>query len=385
MITELKKNPAEFEKLQTEYFETTRTKNLSTNFCNYVWNVLVCTSRGYGFNLSHTLGYSIVALQEMNLAYHYPIIFWDTANLIVDSGSMNLTLDEDNSDDMENEEENEVEEKVKNSSTDYGKIATAIGKMKIRGLLFSLPDINKSSITFSPDLENNRILYGMRGITNIGNQLIKDIFKNRPYTSIDDFQSKVKVKKPQIVNLIKAGAFDTLYDLPREDIMKNYIRSIADQKKRITLQNMNMLILKGLIPEDLDYQRRVYNFTKYVRKCKEDKYYILDNNSYNFFANNYDINELINVSINGKEITAKLPKKMWDDIYEKEMDKVRAWMKKNQQTILNSLNEKLLNETYEKYANGNISKWEMDSLSFYYHDHELQKLQMGIYNIDDYN
>ena len=43
-----------------------------------------------GRNAAHTLAYSIVALQEMNLAFKYPIIFWNTANLIVDSGAMNL-------------------------------------------------------------------------------------------------------------------------------------------------------------------------------------------------------------------------------------------------------------------------------------------------------
>ena len=58
------------------------------NLCNYVWNVLVATSRGYGFNASHTLAYSIVALQEMNLAFKYPIIFWNCACLITDSGGM---------------------------------------------------------------------------------------------------------------------------------------------------------------------------------------------------------------------------------------------------------------------------------------------------------
>ena len=67
------------------------------------------------------------------------------------------------------------------------------------------------------------------------------------------------------------------------------------------------------------------------------------------------------------------------------MNKVRAWMKGNQQDILDNLNEILLNEVYDKYASGNISKWEMDSLSFYYHDHELQNLQTGIYDIDDYS
>ena len=41
-----KKNPAAYEELQKEYFETVEKKGLSKNLCNYVWNVLVATSRG---------------------------------------------------------------------------------------------------------------------------------------------------------------------------------------------------------------------------------------------------------------------------------------------------------------------------------------------------
>ena len=41
-----KKNPAEYEKLTKQYFENMREKNLSEHLCNYVWNVLVATSRG---------------------------------------------------------------------------------------------------------------------------------------------------------------------------------------------------------------------------------------------------------------------------------------------------------------------------------------------------
>ena len=46
-----KKNPAEYEKLTKQYFENMREKHLSEHLCNYVWNVLVATSRGYGFRI----------------------------------------------------------------------------------------------------------------------------------------------------------------------------------------------------------------------------------------------------------------------------------------------------------------------------------------------
>lgn len=44
-----KKHPEEFLKLEKEYFEQVEEKGLSENLCNYVWRVLVSTSRGYGF------------------------------------------------------------------------------------------------------------------------------------------------------------------------------------------------------------------------------------------------------------------------------------------------------------------------------------------------
>lgn len=338
------------------------------------------------FCMAHTLAYSLVGLQELNLAYKYPIIFWDTACLIVDSGAMNLE-DEFDLNEIENDEEDsENEEKIKNSSTDYGKIASAIGKMRSRGLSFSLPDINLSDITFSPDVKNNKILYGMKGISRIGNQLIKDIFNNRPYTSIENFLEKVKVNKIQMINLIKAGAFDNLYpEISRKEIMNNYLSLIADKKKRITLQNMPMLIQKNMIPKELDFERRLFNFNRYLKKLKVDLYYKLDTTAMNFYEKYFDSNLLSNVKIDGDNKEGMIKQNIWDNIYKSGMDPVRKWMKENQEEILNELNNKLFDDVAEKYTFGSISKWEMDSLSFYYHEHELEKLKTDIYGISDYN
>ena len=340
-----------------------------------------------GFNAAHTLAYSLVALQEMNLAYNYPIVFWDTANLIVDSGAMNLedefNFEED--DDEDNDEENEDEGKIKNSSTDYGRIAAAIGKMKARGLSFSLPDINKSAITFSPDLEKNTIIYGLKGIARIGNQLIKDIILNRPYHSIEDFINKIKVNKIQMTNLIKSGIFDEIYpNKNRVEIMEIYLDAITDKKKRITLQNMASLIKYNLIPDNLDFEKRLYNFNKYIKNFKEDKYYRLNTIAMNFFEQNYDTGVLEKIVVNGEEKTALIPQNIWDNTYKKGMNPMRDWMKKEQENILSNLNNILIEENRNKYASGSISKWEMDSLSFYYHEHELSNLKNEVYDIVDY-
>lgn len=332
-------------------------------------------------NAAHTLAYSIVGLQEMNLAYKYPIIYWNTANLIVDSGSMNLSEEITSA-------INDDDDDIENSSTNYGKIATAIGNMKNKGINFSLPDINKSDITFTPIVSSNEILYGLRGLTRIGNQLIKEIISKRPYESMEDFTSKVKVNKLQMLSLIKAGTFDNLYDNDRKAIMKTYIESIADKKKRITLQNMQMLISHDLIPNELAHEVKVFNFNKYLKhfpdKYNQSSVYKLDNRAMRFFMSNYDESNLLQVTIDNNESVGYIKQSVWNKIYQSELNPVRDWMKNNQQEILDKLNQALFKETYDKYALGNESKWEMDSLSFYYHPHELANLQYDLYDVTNF-
>lgn len=327
--------------------------------------------------MGHGLAYSFVGVQTLYLAKTFPSLYWNCSCLIVNAGGAELLnssiLDDDEDDD-----------KKKNNSVDYGRIGIAIGKMRESNIKVFPPDINKSSLIFSPDKENNAIIYGLKGLNRIGDNLIKDIIKNRPYNSIEDFLSKVKINKPQMINLIKSGAFDELYDCARKDIMNIYLDLIADKKKRITLQNMQMLIAKDLIPEELDFERRLFNFNKYLKKFKDGDFYKLDVIAATFFNNNYDENLLTDIRVSDDDYSAKISQKVWDAIYKKGMESVREWMKNNQQQILDELNQKLLEDAAEKYTEGNISKWEMDSLSFYYHDHELANLKNSAYGIVDY-
>ena len=398
-----KKNPAAYEELQKEYFETVEKKGLSKNLCNYVWNVLVATSRGYGFNASHTLAYSLIALQEMNLAYRFPIMFWNCACLISDSGGAESDDEEqaeeesvyeeveyssfedfgaeEDDDDEDDEEVATTKKKKKTKSANYGKIATAIGKIKSSGVDVAPPDINKSSFTFYPDVENNTIRYGLSGITKVGEELVKAIMDGRPYSSVADLTSRVKINKAQVINLIKSGAFDCFGD--RVQVMREYINSVSDTKNRITLQNMKMLCGFGLIPNEYDLQRRVYNFNKYVKKFKYESYYLLDDIAMHFYESNFDMDKLTpsDVSESGfmiKQIT-------WDNIYQHHMDIIRPWVKKNASALLEQVNNRLTSDMWNKYCLGSLSKWEMDSVSFYSHDHELKNLRKDLYEIVNFS
>lgn len=247
------------------------------------------------------------------------------------------------------------------------KIASAIGKMKQSGINIISPDINDSSYTFSPDVKTNSIRYGLSGITRIGEDIIKKIIENRPYTSLEDFIDRVKLNKPQMVNLIKSGAFDCFGD--RQEIMSNYIESISDLKKRVTMQNFNMLIDFGLVDEEYQLESKVYKFTKYIKKFKFEDCYLLDNIAFEFYSNNFDMDKLIACS--EAESGFKIKQTTWEVIYKKHMANVKPWVKDNADYLLESMNNILLQQMWEKYCLGTISKWEMDSISCYIHEHEL--------------
>ena len=385
-----KKNPKEYDALTKQFFDNVKEKGLSEKFCNYVWNIEIALSRGYGFNAAHTYSYSMIALQEMNLARFYPIIFWNTANLIVDSGGIQTdeeVEDEDEGLEVEPEEDEDEEEqedweeeneelsneevedkkKKKQKNIDYGKVATAIGRFNNYGIKVSPPNINSSSYTFTPDVEKNQILYGLRGIARLSTSIIQDIINKRPFDSVDDFLERVKLNKIQMSNLIKCGAFDELAGIPREEIMRDYIENIADIKNDINLRNMQMLINYNLIPKELDFCRRVFLFNKFLKTQIKDNKYELIPAAIDFISDNFSADYIEN----GNYISMAL----WDSLYKKAMEPMRVYLKQNKAKMLNKLNNVLYQEVYDKYAEGNISHWEMESVSFYSHEHELNDAQ----------
>jgi DNA polymerase-3 subunit alpha len=80
-----------------------------------------------------------------------------------------------------------------------------------------------------------------------------------------------------------------------------------------------------------------------------------------------------------------MKQKDWDKIYQSQMDVVREWLKENYKEILDKYNELLFMETWEKYALGTVSHWEMEALAFYHGDHELKNVDVNKYNLADFN
>lgn len=160
--------------------------------------------------------------------------------------------------------------------------------------------------------------------------------------------------------------------MPRENIMKKYLTLIADTKERLTLQNMQMLINKDLIPTNMLFYKKLFLFNKFLKTCKEDVYYKLNTAAIDFINNNFELDMIDNGD--------KILQRTWDNMYKKAMEPMRVYLKEHKDEVLNQLNNALYNEVADKYAKGNISTWEMESISFYYHNHELANFQKDFDN-----
>ena len=345
----------------------------------YIWTYGLGPQMGYSFSIIHALAYSFIGYQTLYIATHWNPIYWNTACLIVNSGS----LEEDESMFDEDDEGNVVEKKEK--TTDYAKIAKALGDIINRGIQVSLIDINKSASSFKPDAENNQILFGMKALGGINTETIDKIISGRPYAGIADFMAKCPLNKTAMISLIKSGAFDKTTEAwgkelgvePRKVVMTYYLSKTSEPKKRLTLQNFNGLIQHNLIPEDLDFQRRVFNFNKYLKaNQKVGKYYVFNDICNNFYEQYFDIDKL--EVINGCTCILQTA---WDKIYQVEMDAARNWLKEHQEEMLKKYNQMLFEEEWNKYAQGSISAWEMEALCFYYHEHELAHVDTKKYGL----
>ncbi len=373
-----KKDFATLEKTRAVYYQ--RGEELGTNrfLLDYVWNVQIGRQIGYSFSILHTMAYSLIALQQMNLAYRFPIIYWKTACLSVNAGAINEEdyhmLVEEGIIELSEEEDKRSQNKIQ-----YGKVATAISDMRGK-IKVNLPDINLSRMGFTPNAQDSTILYGIKGITRVGEAVIQAILENRPYSSLEnflekmiDYDGKKLISKDRVVNLIKAGTFDKIENMPREEILRKYIKIVADQKNKLTLSNLPMLLKKGLVPERFSEEVKCSNFTKYIRKTKiRSEWYILDEVALTYFLERFPAERLHRVD--GHNV---IPIKWWDPLYSLFMDPVRQWLKDNNE-LLQALNTELFNEEYEKYAKGTLLDWELQALNFYHSGHPLEKVSLPI-------
>jgi DNA polymerase-3 subunit alpha len=367
------------------FYEKGKALGTSQAMLDYVWGVQISRQIGYSFSDLHTVAYSTIALQEMNLAYFYPIIYWNCACLTVDANAVNEEDYQYLVDEGMIEITDEEDEK-KSAKVNYDKIATAIGKFKDTVKIIT-PDINKSRLGFVPNVDDSTIMFGLKGLTRIGDDLVANIISHRPYTSVQDFVEKMRdgtktlISKDKVVNLIKAGCFDKVENKPREEIMKNYISYLVPKKEKLTLQNALEIIRYGLLPEDMDYEKGVYLMNSEIKGTKTDGFYFLDdpdNIQYKWYVKWIGTEPLrINDHWCVKETD-------WLNIFERVKDKVRAYIKAHEEELINKIYDIEYSTEFNKYAKGDVLQWELDSMNFYYSGHPLTNAEIP-FDITDIN
>jgi DNA polymerase-3 subunit alpha len=243
----------------------------------------------------------------------------------------------------------------------------------------------------------------LKGICGIGDDIATAIINNQPYKDFNDFLSKMdtyknaekenKFGESAVITLIKAGCFDRLLNKNRIGIMKDYIRSISKPLNSLGVENIQTLYELGLLTkEQIEYEYRLYRFRKYVcskkffvkqvGKSPNTAYYKLENQySEPYFFEHFESNMIENKDYEYDEDGFIIVKR---GSLDREFDKL---IKNFKDSVLSStkyleaVNENRFNNLWNEKVEGNISKWEMDSLSFYYHDHELAHVKKDDYGI----
>ena len=128
--------------------------------------------------------------------------------------------------------------------------------MKENGVTVKLPSINKSTLEFSPDVEHNAIVYGLKPVKNINNEIVDHIIANRPYHSLDDVLTKLYdtklITNKHLISIVKSGMLDEFGE--RKKIMMDVVKYITDLKTNLTLANIKLLLEADILSERPEYE-----------------------------------------------------------------------------------------------------------------------------------
>ncbi len=177
-----KKDPKEMAAQRERFMQGTEKNKYPTKKAEKIFNLMEKFS-GYGFNKSHSAAYAQISYQTAYLKTHYPLEFF---------GAL-ISADMDNSD----------------------KVLRYISDCREMGIKVMPPDANVSTRDFT--IADNKLLFGMGAIKNVGSAAIDSIIETRKhlgrFSSFDEFCDFVdlrQVNKRVIESLVKSGALDSV-------------------------------------------------------------------------------------------------------------------------------------------------------------------------------
>ena len=175
-------------------------------------------------------------------------------------------------------------------------------------------------------------------------------------------------------------------------------------KKSLTTANIDKIVEMGLVPEEQKMYVRYYNFRNFLNTLPKEK----DETSKSIAWITIDCgdDETTDYTMNflGEYFMAEMEegkgyryndigqlqicvgtkrKGSFEKVYDKYMDEFKVWL--NSDNCLGIYNKQCFESIKRDNMEGSISKWEMDSLCFYYHEHELAHMNFDRYDVVDFN
>lgn len=373
-----KKKSEDVAGLKEKFYSSLESHGNSINVANYVWEQCIKPQLAYSFSRNHVMPYSVEALQEMNLFYHYPPVYWNCATMIVNAGLANSTTDN--------------EEDTSSKTTDYGKIAKSIYRAKEGGIIVKAPSINDSELIFSPHEQDNSILFGLGAISGINNDVTSQILSNRPYTSFIDFYNKNAYKgslvtKSKFIQLIKAGCFDE-FEPDRRVVMRQYFVLSTPNVTSLAMNNIGQIkAARVSIPKSIIGP---YNFRKYVcnkqfkygnhPKFKSKTLYWLDQKALNYFENHCKSSMVEGVDYWFEDDRWVVVDKSLEKLLAPSIETLKGYI--NTPEFLDKFNKARAKQSMIESVDGlDVNRWSLDSCSFYSKQHEYADVDAVKYNI----
>jgi DNA polymerase-3 subunit alpha len=177
------KNPEKALKWRQEFIDDSTKNNVPDDISVKIWDEVVLPFGGYGFNISHSIMYSMISYYTAYYKANYPIQFL-LANLIQESHSS-----------------------APDADANVLKYKNELRKLNVNILP---PDVNESEDNYSIN-NKNQLITGFKGLKNVGDDAIKNIVENRPFTSYFDFMCRCNsrtVRANAIQAIIASGGFD---------------------------------------------------------------------------------------------------------------------------------------------------------------------------------
>lgn len=370
--TVAKKKMAEITKQHELFTSKGRDKNIEASVVEYLWDVVVRPSLGYGFSLNHALPYSIVGVQCIlmgGILFHS--IYWQAACLLQRSGALD------------------------GKSSDYNKIAKAVSLLTKQGVKIETVNINRSGRDFEIDEASNTIYFGLSGVKGLKEATIDSILECRPFESMLDCRARTGADITSVVTLIKAGAFNEFG--PIEDHINVLSRLEADQKLKLNGQNYAGILraeLWPIITPELEMAKRFFEFYQYLKKLPNGKIASYDpEHAADFFGTNEKVLEFLKCL----EITPDdnpyvfqqfgdtwgIKKKSFKTIYDAYLQPMKQYLIDNQEKMVEIFNAKMVMEWREKYfpSTQTPAQWEIETLGLCFHEHPMT----NVVNLSDFD